>query len=312
MNETLVSIIIPIYKVEKYINKCVDSVINQTYKNLEIILVDDGSPDECPQICDAYAKKDDRITVIHKLNGGLSSARNAGLDVCKGEYICFVDSDDYVSSSYIEKMYEAIVKYKADMVICGVELVDENYNILVNNDYSLKPELISKNEVVDRLFEPKNVPYVVAWNKMYSRKIWDNLRYPLGKIHEDEFVAYDILKNSSNGIYLLDDKLYFYMQRQSSIMGSLQTNEKLLDAVDAMKYRVNRVVDERTYYSLAIKQLMNMYIVVYKRIYKNKEINQRLYNDFLCQYKKYKKLLKGKIKLKMLLFKYIRFIYKLL
>ena len=105
-NEPLISVIIPVYKVEKYLNKCVDSVLNQTYKNLEIILVDDGSPDKCPEICDEYAKKDDRIKIIHKQNGGLSDARNVGIEKSTGEYITFIDSDDYVDSNYIEQLYK--------------------------------------------------------------------------------------------------------------------------------------------------------------------------------------------------------------
>lgn len=124
--QTLVSIIIPIYKVEQYLIDCIQSVCSQTYKNIEIILVDDGSPDNCGKICDDYAKMDKRISVIHKENGGLSDARNKGIDIARGDYITFVDSDDYVETTFIEDLYNAIEKTNSDISICNINVVDEN------------------------------------------------------------------------------------------------------------------------------------------------------------------------------------------
>ena len=126
----LISVIVPIYKVEKYLETCVMSLIHQTYENLEIILVDDGSPDKCPEICDAYEKTDDRIRVIHKKNGGLSDARNAALEKTTGKYITFVDSDDYVDAEYIEKLYNALIQYNASAAICGIRITDERRTVI--------------------------------------------------------------------------------------------------------------------------------------------------------------------------------------
>ena len=121
----LISVIIPIYRVELYLKECIDSVLNQTYKNMEIILVDDGSDDNCPNICDAYKKKDSRIQVIHKKNGGLSDARNAGIEIAKGEYICFIDSDDVIHPSFLQILYEDLIETGSDMSICHYEKVDK-------------------------------------------------------------------------------------------------------------------------------------------------------------------------------------------
>lgn len=178
MNNELISVIIPVYKVEKYLDECIQSVINQTYKNLEIILVDDGSPDNCGKICDEYAKKDNRIKVIHKENGGLSSARNAGLDIARGEYISFIDSDDYVSKDFIKNM--SIQMANADLIICGMKNVykedekcDEKENVVIKN------ETLTFIEANQKLIKPKNEIYVTACNKLYRRELFDNLRFEI-------------------------------------------------------------------------------------------------------------------------------------
>ena len=125
----LISVIVPIYKVEKYLTICVDSLLHQSYGNLEIILVDDGSPDECPAICDQYQNKDNRIKVIHKKNGGLSDARNAGLDIAQGEYVAFVDSDDFIDEDYICKLYDALQQNRASIAVCGIQIIDESNKV---------------------------------------------------------------------------------------------------------------------------------------------------------------------------------------
>ena len=125
----LISVIVPIYKVEKYLTICVDSLLRQSYGNLEIILVDDGSPDECPAICDQYQNKDNRIKVIHKKNGGLSDARNAGLDIAQGEYVAFVDSDDFIDEDYICKLYDALQQNRASIAVCGIQIIDESNKV---------------------------------------------------------------------------------------------------------------------------------------------------------------------------------------
>lgn len=299
----LVSIIIPIYKVESYLDKCINSVVAQTYKNLEIILVDDGSPDNCPQICDLWAKKDNRIKVIHKQNGGLSSARNAGLDVCKGDYICFIDSDDWVEPTYVEELYSTLTQNNADLALCGVNNIDENGSI-----HEMIPPLdksfYKKTELSELMYIKcfkKNLMIVVAWNKLYKKEIWQNLRYPLGKVCEDEFVLFDILNSCNNGIAITNSKLYNYLYRKSSIMNSLNYNI-VFDGIDATIERYNKFEDKYLK-QMTATEILNSYIIGYKRFYKHK-IAKEIVKRFRKDYKIYKKDIKSlRLKMKYFIFK---------
>ena len=163
----LISVIVPIYNVEKYLDRCVDSIINQTYKNLEIILVDDGSPDNCPQMCDDYAKKDSRIKVVHKENGGLSDARNVGMEVATGEYVSFIDSDDYISLDFYETLLETIVDNDSDIVECGVVKFYEDNSFDKYSD-DLK---VTNYDTVDGLegLINENPFKQHVWNKLYNQ-----------------------------------------------------------------------------------------------------------------------------------------------
>lgn len=209
----LISVIIPVYKVEKYLDKCIQSVINQTYSNLEIILVDDGSPDNCPQLCDDWANKDERIKVIHKKNGGLSDARNAGLDIAIGEYIAFVDSDDYIESDMYECLLDKIIKTQSQMAICNFEYVDTDGNITTLNTMG-QDCCFSSRQILADWCGNDLVYYVVVWNKLYSRKCWENIRFPVGKIHEDNFVMYKLFF-TCNRIVCSKTKKYNYVQRNN-------------------------------------------------------------------------------------------------
>lgn len=235
MKKDLVSVIVPIYKVEKYLRQCLDSIINQTYKNLEIILVDDGSPDNCPKICDEYARKDDRIKVIHKENGGLSSARNAGLDICKGEYISFIDSDDYIDSHFFSSLVSKAQSENADIVQCDfVDFFDgdNDFNAVISSN----DKVYSNLEMQKKIFEPDGYRNVVVWNKIYKKYLFNKLRFPNGKINEDEFTTYINFDNSKI-ICVLGSKMYFYRKRENSIMGG-RFNYRRFDAIEAYKCRV--------------------------------------------------------------------------
>lgn len=211
---SLVSVIIPIYKVEKYLNECIESVVNQTYKNLEIILVDDGSPDQCPQICEEWKLKDERIKVIHKMNGGLSDARNAGLQIAQGEYIGFVDSDDWIAPDMYEKLLYRIQKENADICACGI------MNFSNGRQEALKVcEIVGDSEKILAMIY-KNTDYpVAACNKLYKHKCWDDFEFPKGKICEDAFTTY-LLVDRAERIVQITDPLYFYRIRENSIMTS--------------------------------------------------------------------------------------------
>ncbi len=236
MNE-LISVIVPVYNVEKYLKRCVDSILNQTYKNLEIILVDDESPDNCPAICDEYAKKDSRIKVIHKTNGGLSDARNAGIIISGGKYIAFVDSDDYISYEMIQILYDRIKEDKSDMAICNFTYVDEAMNGIskLNGDMPIKDRKLSGYEALMSLTKPRCHYYVTAWNKLYNKKLFEDILFPIGKLHEDEFVVHKIF-DKCQYVSCVEKPMYYYVQREQSIVHTAYS-VKRLDAVEAFFQR---------------------------------------------------------------------------
>jgi len=222
----LISIIVPIYKVEPYLSKCIDSILAQTYTNLEIILVDDGSPDSCPAICDEYAAKDNRIIVIHKENGGLSSARNAGLDIAKGEYIGFVDSDDWIEPDMYEKLLQNAEMYQAEISVGGVNdelLTNEGTTILkTTKTDSVNHRCCTCTEAMQNYFKGS----WSAWDKIYQKKVFENVRFPVGEINEDEAIVLHLLEKCSKVVYT-NEVFYHYIHRPSSITTSSFSPKKL-------------------------------------------------------------------------------------
>ena len=224
-----ISVIVPVYRVEKYIHRCIDSILNQTFSDFELILVDDGSPDNCGAICDEYAAKDNRIVVIHQENGGLSAARNAGIDWAfansDSQWLTFIDSDDWVHPQYLQKLYDAAQSKNVEVSVCGFA-----------RTYGEEPE-VNEAEIVPRVWSPedfyvqRNVNAVIAWGKLYKKEAFAQIRYPVGRIHEDEFVTYRILFQCEY-IAVLEAPLYFYYQNENGIMGS-KWSRKRLDYFDA-------------------------------------------------------------------------------
>lgn len=261
MDSGLVSIIIPIYKVEKYICKCIESVINQTYKNLEIILVDDGSPDNCPLICDEYAKKDGRIVVKHKKNGGLSDARNTGLDIANGEYLFFLDSDDYIAEDAIEKLYRILTETNSDLAICNYEYVSESGILDILIDSPIKNEVMDRDLLFTKLTEQRNWFYVVAWNKLYKKSLFNNLRFPVGQVNEDEFIVHKVFLKCKQGVSITD-KLYFYLKREGSITTSAKSIKRL-DVVKALADRCDFLFNNG-YYAPIDKSFSNMHSIYFR------------------------------------------------
>ena len=233
-NEPLISVIVPVYKVEKYLDRCVESIVDQTYKNLEIILVDDGSPDNCPAMCDAWAAKDNRVRVIHKENGGLSSARNAGLYLMSGMYVSFVDSDDYIDSNMIADLYSTINGYDSAFVFCGAQWEQDSYCII---DLPGSKSYCSWQDFMLELSTNRGVCYCSVCNKLYSSSLWNNLQFPEGKIHEDEAVALGIAIKSSH-IFAIDKACYHYVQHDDSIM-HVDVGLNSLDIFDTLYNRMN-------------------------------------------------------------------------
>lgn len=221
-----ISIIIPVYNVEKYIRKCVDSILSQTYKNLEIILVDDGSLDNCGKICDQYAKIDNRVVVIHKQNGGLSSARNAGLKQATGDYIMFVDSDDSLEKIACESLINITNKTDADIICFNCsnvylnETIDNSKNSYCYSNTHKYYELSYAEAIIDNIYR-KHIRYE-AWSKIYKKYIFDTIKFKEGLLAEDFNVFYKFLKIAKKIIYF-DANLYLYLRRDDSIMGKKNT-----------------------------------------------------------------------------------------
>ena len=233
----LISIIVPSYKVEQYIDKCIESICKQSYSNLEIILVDDGSPDNCPGKCDAWATLDSRIKVVHKKNGGLSDARNYGIEIAQGEYIAFVDSDDYIHPEMIERLYHKIENSCAELAVCNFEVVDDS-GIAVNELSPIKSALLDREEYISLLHKDRWWYYTTAWNKLYRKQLFEDLRFPVGKVHEDVAIIHYVVEKCSL-IVVIEDKLYYYVKRDNSIMSSNHNAIKRMDEVEALIDRYN-------------------------------------------------------------------------
>lgn len=232
----LISVIVPVYKVEKYIHKCIDSLIHQTYANLQILLVDDGSPDNCGKICDDYAKKDNRIEVIHKKNGGLSDARNVAIKQAVGEYIGFVDSDDYISKDMYENLYNLISQNDADVSICNFYNVIKNKNIPKNEENTIK--IYNKIEILKEILIDKNVQSY-AWNKLYKKDLFDNITYPVGKKYEDIGTTFYIFEKC-NKIVVTGKPMYFYLYRDDSIVNT-NSEQTIIDYIDIIVERYDYI-----------------------------------------------------------------------
>lgn len=265
-----ISVIVPIYKVEQYLNRCVDSIINQTYTNLEIILVDDGSPDNCPKICDEYIKKDNRIKVIHKKNGGLSDARNAGLKVATGYYISFIDSDDWIDLNMYKNLINLLVEYNADIVECEVKYaydddiyIENNYNNIKCLDKISAHKALIKNEIRQ-----------TVWNKIYKAQIVKNVEFEKGKYNEDEFWTYKII-DLSKKIVKTSEIYYYYFQRPGSIMNS-KYSIKNLDGLEAKYRRLNFLSKYPDVYLEAKKHIVFDTLYNYQKVIKNFDYEDRI------------------------------------
>lgn len=237
MRDNVVSIIVPVYNMEHYLKKCIDSLTNQTYRDIQIILVDDGSTDHSSSLCDMYAREDNRITVIHKVNGGLSDARNAGLTKATGEYITFVDSDDYVDLHYVEKLLQALIQNGSDISVCAERRYSDKDGI--DNFFRSSYRKISLPITMSNVDGLKNYFYqdlfdASSWGKLYRAQLLDDIVFPVGKIHEDIGTTYKIFLRA-NMITFIPDEMYFYFQRKGSILHSGVKEKNLLDGIELVE-----------------------------------------------------------------------------
>lgn len=284
-----ISVIVPIYNVETYLKKCIESIINQTYRNMEIILVDDGSIDKSSEICDEYSKQDNRVIVIHKQNGGLSDARNTGIETSTGELLAFVDGDDWIDSNMISCLYNNIISYNADISECQYEKTSNEQHTIKNEEQIIT--ISTPKEALNNILETNNINNVVTWNKLYRKELFQNVRFPKNKIHEDEFTTYKLIYKA-NKIISTNSKLYYYRQRENSII-SEKFNVNRLDVIEAYDEKVE-------FYKKNQKELLEkllakfLYILIYdyykaKKNKFNKEIIKTIKNKYRMVYRNYKK-----------------------
>ena len=238
-----ISVIVPVYKVEPYIRKCVDSILGQTFSDIQVILVDDGSPDQCGKICDEYAKQDNRVEVIHKENGGLSDARNVGIKKVSGDYIIFVDSDDWLHRDMIKILADIRMETNADIVECKAKKVTEYVKDDSINFKEINIRQFSSREALEALID-ENILKQTVWNKLYKKDVIDCIQFEYGKYHEDEFWTYQVLARAEKIIFV-DIELYYYFQRNDSIMGQAFS----LNRLDAIEGRYRRLEFLKRYYN---------------------------------------------------------------
>lgn len=282
VEKDLISVIVPIYKVEIYLENCIKSIVNQTYENLQIILVEDGSPDRCGNICDKYEQLDSRIIVIHKENGGVSDARNTGLDASTGKYIIFIDSDDYIHPQMIQVLMSNLKQYDTDISICSYKLVKDMNSI--NNEYSNHTVIYNNVEALSNMYNDLYITTVVAWNKVYKRSLFEGIQFPKGKVHEDEFTIYKLLYKANKIVYT-DAVLYYYLQRNTSIMGQkLISND--FDAIQAQEEVFNFMYakEESELINKALNRYLSYMIDLYFRIIKNPVLGRELAKKVKSQY----------------------------
>ena len=287
----MVSVIIPVYNVEKYLDRCVQSIVSQTHKDLEIILVDDGSPDNCPAICDKWAKKDSRIKVIHKENGGLSDARNIGVEHASGEWVYFIDSDDYLSPDAIEKLYRVALENGCEISMGRYVSVADG--IEEQNDFTNKISIYDENGfweyVYSLMLENEfdiSVNFIISCNKLIKKEIVDEVKFPVGKLHEDEFVIHQWVSKCKK-IAFLNSKLYYYVRHSDSIMGE-RSKQSVINAAEAFEQREKYFIDNNVPFLVCtVTYLLDFFIRLY---FDAKEIDKKTAESIRSTYRKYYKL----------------------
>lgn len=243
-NNYLVSVIVPIYNVQDYIGRCIESILRQSFQNLEILLVNDGSIDNSRQICEAYANKDKRIKIIDKENGGLSDARNVGIKAARGDYIVLVDGDDYIKDDYVWILLKETIRTGAEVTICSFDVVDDDGNLITNENLSELNSLVMGKDVLDYVLTPYGYKYVVAWNKMYSAQVFENNLFDKGKLYEDEYLNFRLFWEIKS-VAIVHTSLYCYVQRQGSITQSDMSIKKIKMKEEMHKCRISFYKEHR-------------------------------------------------------------------
>lgn len=283
--DSLISVIVPVYNVEKYLSQCIKSILNQTYTNLELILVDDGSTDNSGKICDEFSSFDNRVRVIHKINGGLSSARNVGIESAGGDYYSFIDSDDYVENTFLECLYKKIVQENADICECSFFRLRRNRMI---KERLFDYEILDPETAVRRLLATPYESFIVIWNKLYRKELFDKIRFPEGKLHEDEYTTYKLIYESNKIVYV-NMNLYIYRVRDDSIMNSKFAAKRLevLECIEEMYIYFDKhsvILNQEILFHKLVVQIMLLNSMVDSKCY-NKEFWNYIGNNIRAKRK---------------------------
>ena len=307
-----ISVIVPIYNVEQYLDQCVLSIVNQEYKELEIILVDDGSPDACPQICDKWAAADKRIKVIHKDNSGLSSARNAGLDICTGKYVSFIDSDDWLETNMYSKLIKHIEETNSDVAICQINNIIDGKPVPSCSD-GLEFEINSYNDLLEHILPSSPQPVIMfqVWNKLYSREAIGDYRFKVGQRYEDIYFQRNVLQNVKKAV-CFNSPLYNYrVARPGSTVSSFNSNR--LSKIDELDSYIDYLESERLtelacrYIQYSMDSIMELYLMA-KRYNGDLETRNKLIEHFSSKFHGLK-VYNVQIRPKYLIFKYSPLLY---
>lgn len=306
----LISVIVPVYKAEKYLNQCIESIVSQTYQNLQIILVDDGSPDNCPAICDDWAKKDRRIVVIHKENGGQSSARNVGLDIARGEYVGFVDADDFIDHDMYEILLHSLVSTNVDIVCCGSRIVNEKWMAL-RDRYKHEKKSYSGTSIIKALFYGIDFDEAM-WDKLYRRSFFEDIRFPNGEVNEEivlmvkKFVSLNTLNHIGTAKY----NYRYNMQSTTKSKYGRKMSVTIKHLTEIKEFIIKEAPQLLPdYYFLQARYSKSQLIRIYlsngaKQEFKN---DFRIYRKLLVESMKYvmkSKLIPKRDKIQMILLKY--------
>lgn len=282
--EKLLSVIIPIYNVEPYLDRCMESIVNQTYKNLEIIMVDDGSPDNCPALCNQWQRKDDRIKVIHKKNGGLSDARNMGLSIATGEYIAFVDSDDFVDLDMYRAMIGALEKTGADISTCG--RYSYRNGEVSERQTSSKEVILSSMQAINELLRGGLIEEA-AWDKVYKRSLFNEIVFPVGEINE-ELPIMPLLFERTNKIVCTGKPFYYYCENPGSITHEAYSEKKRI-VIKHIEEVSGYIADKYPELKEAVGEFQGRYASCFLIVF---EQNKELKTKYAKDYQFYKSLCK--------------------
>ena len=314
--QPLISVIVPIYNVEKYLRKCIDSIINQTYRNLQIILVNDGSTDGCLDICKEYVSLDTRVNIVDKKNGGLSSARNAGMKVAEGSFFAFIDSDDWILETTFEKMIKKQKIHNADLVVCGKMNYIEKTNQYVHGNLFEQDTCCNKEDAIKLLL----LKSVSAWNKLYKRSLFEDICYPEGRIGEDSHIILRLL-NKCSKVEIISEELYIYNVRENSIMSSPFKDKDINMLEDNVNHYIeisknyNQIIDVGEYniFLISVILLNKISRLSWKDVLKN----SKYINECRTELKNIKKSLYTnqyvyfKLRIAVLLIYYVPYLYVL-